>query len=79
MLGRCQPGRSGTVIPHGVGGQDHGVAIVLTAALEYGSVTGYLASFPDAGAAAADMRRRFNFLRDTGARRLLTSASRDTG
>jgi len=25
------------------------------------------------------MRRRFNFLRDTGARRLLTSASRDTG
>jgi len=79
VLGRCQPGRSGTVIPHGVGGQDHGVAIVLTAALEYGSVTGYLASFPDAGAAAADMRRRFNFLRDTGARRLLTSASRDTG
>jgi len=25
------------------------------------------------------MRRRFNFLRDTGVRRLLTSASRDTG
>jgi 8-hydroxy-5-deazaflavin:NADPH oxidoreductase len=46
---------------------------------EYGSIRGYLASFPDAGAAAADMRRRFKFLGDTGMWRLLTSASRDTG
>jgi 3-methyladenine DNA glycosylase Tag len=43
----------------------------------YGSIRGYLASFPDAGAAAADMRRRFKFLGDTGVWRLLTSASRD--
>ena len=33
----------------------------------------------DAGAAAADMRRRFKFLGDTGVWRLLTSASRDIG
>jgi hypothetical protein len=33
VLGRCQPGRSGTVIPYGAGGQGHGVAIVLAAAL----------------------------------------------
>jgi predicted dinucleotide-binding enzyme/3-methyladenine DNA glycosylase Tag len=46
---------------------------------EYGSIHGYLASFPDAGAAAADMRRRFKFLGDTGVWRLLTSASRDIG
>jgi 8-hydroxy-5-deazaflavin:NADPH oxidoreductase len=46
---------------------------------EYGSIRGYLASFPDAGAAAADMRRRFKFLGDTGMWRLLTSASRDIG
>ena len=44
---------------------------------EYGSIRGYLASSPDAGAAAADMRRRFKFLGDTGVWRLLTSASRD--
>jgi 8-hydroxy-5-deazaflavin:NADPH oxidoreductase len=44
---------------------------------DYGSIRGYLASFPDAGAAAADMRRRFKFLGDTGMWRLLTSASRD--
>jgi len=43
----------------------------------YGSIRGYLASFPDAGAAAADMRRRFKFLGDTGVWRLLASASRD--
>jgi 8-hydroxy-5-deazaflavin:NADPH oxidoreductase len=43
------------------------------------SIRGYLASFPDAGAAAADMRRRFKFLGDTGVWRLLTSASRDIG
>ena len=44
-----------------------------------GSIRGYLAYFPDAGAAAADMRRRFKFLGDTGTWRLLTSASRDIG
>jgi 3-methyladenine DNA glycosylase Tag len=44
---------------------------------EYGSIRAYLASWPDAGAAAADMRRRFKFLGDTGVWRLLTSASRD--
>jgi predicted dinucleotide-binding enzyme len=44
---------------------------------EYGSIRGYLASFPDAGAAAADLRRRFKFLGDTGVWRLLTGASRD--
>jgi predicted dinucleotide-binding enzyme/3-methyladenine DNA glycosylase Tag len=46
---------------------------------EYGSIRGYLASFLDAGAAAADMRRRFKFLGDTGVWRLLTSASHDIG
>jgi 8-hydroxy-5-deazaflavin:NADPH oxidoreductase len=46
---------------------------------ESGSIRGYLMSFPDAGAAAADMRRRFKFLGDTGVWRLLTSASRDIG
>jgi 8-hydroxy-5-deazaflavin:NADPH oxidoreductase len=46
---------------------------------EYASIRGYLASFPDAGAAAADMRRRFKFLGDTGVWRLLTSAARDIG
>jgi len=46
---------------------------------EYGSIRGYLASFLDAGAAAADMRRRFKFLGDTGVWRLLTSGSRDIG
>ena len=45
----------------------------------YGSIRGYFASFPDAGAAAADLRRRFKFLGDTGVWRLLTSASRDIG
>jgi hypothetical protein len=44
---------------------------------QYGSIRGYLASFPDAGPAAADLRRRFKFLGDTGVWRLLTSASRD--
>ena len=46
---------------------------------QYGRIRGYLASFPDAGAAATDMRRRFKFLGDTGVWRLLTSASRDIG
>jgi len=45
----------------------------------YGSIRGYLASFPDAAAAGADMRRRFKFLGDTGTWRLLTSASHDIG
>jgi 8-hydroxy-5-deazaflavin:NADPH oxidoreductase len=52
---------------------------VLSIVDEYGSIRGYLVSFPDAGAAAADMRRRFKFLGDTGVWRLLTSASRDIG
>ena len=52
---------------------------VLVIVDEYGSIQGYLASFPDAAAAAADMRRRFKFLGDTGVWRLLTSASRDIG
>jgi predicted dinucleotide-binding enzyme len=46
---------------------------------EYGSIRAYFASFPDADAAAADMRRRFKFLGDTGVWRLLTSAARDIG
>src|SRR6201987_1299365 len=46
---------------------------------EYGSIRGYLASFPAAAAAAADLRRRFKFLGDTGVWRLLTSASSDIG
>jgi len=46
---------------------------------EFGSIRGYLASFPDAAAAGADMRRRFKFLGDTGTWRLLTSASHDIG
>jgi 3-methyladenine DNA glycosylase Tag len=45
----------------------------------YGSIRAYLASFPDAHAASADMRRRFKFLGDTGVWRLLTSAARDIG
>jgi 8-hydroxy-5-deazaflavin:NADPH oxidoreductase len=44
-----------------------------------GSIRAYFASFPDAGAAAADMRRRFKFLGDTGVWRLLTNAARDIG
>jgi 8-hydroxy-5-deazaflavin:NADPH oxidoreductase len=45
----------------------------------YGSIRAYLASFPDAHAASADMRRRFKFLGDTGVWRLLISAARDIG
>jgi hypothetical protein len=45
----------------------------------YGSILAYFASFPDAHAASADMRRRFKFLGDTGVWRLLTSAARDIG
>jgi 8-hydroxy-5-deazaflavin:NADPH oxidoreductase len=49
---------------------------VLALLEQYGSIRGYLASFRDAGAAAADLRRRFKFLGDTGVWRLLTSAAR---
>ena len=45
----------------------------------YGSIRAYLASFQDAHAASADMRKRFKFLGDTGVWRLLTSAARDIG
>jgi 8-hydroxy-5-deazaflavin:NADPH oxidoreductase len=45
----------------------------------YGSIRAYLASFPDAHAASADMRRRFKFLGDTGVWRLLIGAARDIG
>ena len=44
---------------------------------EHGSVRAYLASFPDAPAAAADLHRRFRFLGDAGVWRLLASAARD--
>jgi 8-hydroxy-5-deazaflavin:NADPH oxidoreductase len=43
------------------------------------TIRGYLASFPDAHAAAADLHRRFRFLGDTGVWRLLTSAAGDLG
>ncbi len=52
---------------------------VLAVLDSYGSIRAYLASFPDAHAASADMRRRFKFLGDTGMWRLLTSAARDIG
>jgi 3-methyladenine DNA glycosylase Tag len=52
---------------------------VLAVLDSYGSIRAYLASFPDAHAASADMRRRFKFLGDTGMWRLLTSAVRDIG
>ena len=52
---------------------------VLAVLDSYGSIRAYLASFPDAHAASADMRRRFKFLGDTGVWRLLISAARDTG
>jgi predicted dinucleotide-binding enzyme/3-methyladenine DNA glycosylase Tag len=45
----------------------------------HGSIRAYLASFPDARSAAADLHRRFRFLGDTGVWRLLTSAARDLG
>ena len=45
----------------------------------YGSVRAYLASFPDARSAAADLHHRFRFLGDAGVWRLLTSAARDLG
>jgi Methyladenine glycosylase len=52
---------------------------VLAVLDSYGSIRAYLASFPDAHAAAADLRRRFKFLGDTGVWRLLASAARDIG
>jgi 3-methyladenine DNA glycosylase Tag len=45
----------------------------------HGSIRAYFASFPDAHAASADMRRRFKYLGDAGVLRLLTSAARDIG
>jgi 3-methyladenine DNA glycosylase Tag len=45
----------------------------------YGSIRAYFASFPDAHAASAAMRRRFKFLGDTGLSRLLNSAAHDIG
>ncbi len=57
----------------------HNAQEVLAVLDSYGSIRAYLASFPDAHAASADMRRRFKFLGDTGMGRLLTSASRDIG
>jgi hypothetical protein len=52
---------------------------VLAVLDSYGSIRAYFASFPDAHAASADMRRRFKFLGDTGVWRLLTSASATSG
>jgi hypothetical protein len=52
---------------------------VLVVLDSYGSIRAYFASFPDAHAASAGMRRRFKFLGDTGVWRLLTSAARDIG
>jgi 8-hydroxy-5-deazaflavin:NADPH oxidoreductase len=46
---------------------------------EYGSIRAYLASFPDARSAAADMRRRLKFLGVTGVWWFLASAARDIG
>ena len=57
----------------------HNAREVLAVLDSYGSIRAYFASFPDAHAASADMRRRFKFLGDTGVWRLLTSASRDIG
>jgi len=52
---------------------------VLAVLDSYGSIRAYFASFPDAHAASADMRRRFKFLGDTGVWRLLIGAARDIG
>jgi hypothetical protein len=52
---------------------------VLAVLDSYGSIRAYFASFPDAHAASADMRRRFKFLGDTGVWRLLITAARDIG
>ena len=52
---------------------------VLAVVDSYGSIRAYFASFPDAHAAAGDVRRRFKFLGDTGVWRLLSGAARDIG
>jgi len=49
---------------------------VLAVINSYRSIDAYFASFPDARAASADMRRRFKFLGETGLWRLLNSAVR---
>ncbi|HEY2657747.1 MAG TPA: hypothetical protein VGI55_18325 [Solirubrobacteraceae bacterium] len=50
---------------------------VLVVLRSYGSIHAYLASFPDADAASADVRRRFRFLGGTGVWRLLIGAAPD--
>ena len=55
--------------------QRHALAVLRS----YGSIRAYFASFPDAHAASAGLRRRFKFLGDTGVWRLLTGAARDIG
>jgi 3-methyladenine DNA glycosylase Tag len=57
----------------------HNAQEVLAVLDSYGSIRAYFASFPDAHAASADMRRRFKFLGDTGVWRLLIGAARDIG
>ena len=52
---------------------------VLAVLDSYGSIRAYFASFRDAHAASADMRRRFKFLGDTEVWRLLIGAARDIG
>jgi hypothetical protein len=52
---------------------------VLAVLDSYGRIRAYFASFPDAHAASADMRRRFKFLGDTGVWRFLNGAARDIG
>lgn len=52
---------------------------VLAVIDSYGSIHAYFASFPDAHAASADMRRRFKFLGNAGLWRLLNSAARYIG
>jgi 3-methyladenine DNA glycosylase Tag len=50
---------------------------ILAVVDSFGGIRAYLASFPDAHAASADMRHRFKFLGDTGVWRLLNGAARD--
>lgn len=57
----------------------HNAQELLAVLRAHGSIRAYLASFPDARSAAGDMRRRFKYLGDAGAWRLLTSAARDLG
>ena len=72
--------------PYFVGGQPDEIAAIendardareiLAVLNSYGSIHAYFASFPDAHAASADMRRRLKFLGETGLWRLLNSAVR---